>query len=136
MPVFRDAAALERHLKKAMDSLVAEVLITTQAELGSSKVSPIDSGRLRSSWFATEGTPSNEVAPEGADNPNSDAGELVVLSENTYYLTNSLPYAQSVAIAGEVVSKPANWFIDFVNTRIPKIQEAASRVIAKRFEVE
>ena len=37
MPVFRDPKRLQQHLKKAMDALQAEVVITTQAELGSRK---------------------------------------------------------------------------------------------------
>jgi hypothetical protein len=142
MPKFTDAKDLERHLKKAMDALVAEVLITAQAELGSTAVSPVDTGRFRSSWFAAEGSASTEVAPEGADDANEDARGLRVDSNQTYHLTNSLPYAQAIAVEGKTnpkvntKSKPANWFIDFVNTRIPKIQEGASRLIAKQFEVE
>jgi hypothetical protein len=135
MPVFRDAAALEKHLKKALDRLQAETLITTQAELGSARVSPIDTGRLRSSWFAAEGQASNEEAPEGTDSPNTDARGLRVDSSKEYHLTNNLPYAQSVAIGGHVVSKPVNWFIDFTNVRVPKIQEAAARVVKQEFSL-
>jgi hypothetical protein len=135
MPTFNNAKDLERHLKKALDALQAETLITTQAELGSARVSPIDTGRLRSSWFAAEGQASNEEAPEGTDSPNTDARGLRVDSSKEYHLTNNLPYAQSVAIGGHVVSKPVNWFIDFTNVRVPKIQEAAARVIKKRFEL-
>jgi hypothetical protein len=135
MPKFDKPEELERHLKKAMDALMAEVIVTTQAELGSSRVSPVDTGRLRSSWFAAEGSPSNEVAPEGANMPNSDATSLRVDSGKSYFLTNSLPYAQNVAIEGHVVSKPANWFHEFRDVRIPKIQEAASRVVKDRFEL-
>ena len=135
MPTFSNPKDLERHLKKAMDALVAEIITTVQAELGSSKVSPIDTGRLRSSWFAAEGSPSSQVAPEGTDSPNNDARELRVDSSKTYHLTNSLPYVQSVAIEGHVVSKPKNWFLDFHGVRILKIQEAASRVIKQQFEL-
>jgi len=184
MPKFTDAKDLERHLKKAMDSLVAEVLITTQSELGSSRVSPIDTGRFRSSWFAAEMAPSSEVVPEASakavgglrrrqakaaaknaqiqaageseglsqsaiDSQKSRAGSnglssyrpqdnatgLKVDSDRTYHLTNNLPYAQSVAIEGKVVSKPKNWFLDFTNVRIQKIQDAANRVIKQQFDL-
>jgi hypothetical protein len=133
MPAFSSAKDLERHLKIALDALQAEVLITVQAELGSAAVSPIDTGRFRSSWFAAEGNASDAVAPEGADSPNTDATGLRVDAAKEYHLTNSLPYAQSVAIEGNVVSKPANWFIDFRNVRIPKIQEAAARAVKAEF---
>ena len=78
MPRFTDPKKLARHLKKAADALTAEVLITTQASLGSAAISPVDTGRLRSSWFAAEGQASNAVAPEGADSPNTDATGLRV----------------------------------------------------------
>ena len=135
MPTFNRPEDLKRHLKRAMDSFAAEVIVTAQAELGSAAISPIDTGRLRSSWFAAEGSASNEVAPDGANTPNTDAQGLRVDSSKTYHLTNNLPYAQSVALEGHVVSKPANWFVDFVNVRIPKIQEAAGKLTKERFEL-
>jgi hypothetical protein len=135
MPKFTNAKDLERHLKKALDALQAETLITTQAELGSSKVSPIDTGRLRSSWFAAEGTASSEVPAEDANSPNTDATGLRVDSSKTYHLTSSLPYSQYICLEGKAVSKPANWFFDFVNVRIPKIQNAAARVTKQAFDL-
>jgi hypothetical protein len=135
MPTFNNAKDLERHMRRAMDALVAETLITTQAELGSTRVSPYQTGRFRSSWFAAEGSASSAVAPEGTDSPNTDATGLRVDSSKEYHLTNSLPYAQSVAIEGKVVSQPANWFIDFTNTRVPKIQDAAARVVKREYDL-
>ena len=135
MPTFRDAAALERHLKKAMDALQAEVIVTTQAKLGSTQVSPYDTGRFRSSWFAAEGSASSAVAPEGADSPNTDAMGLRVDSSKTYHLTNSLPYAESVAIAGHVVSQPKTWFTSFLNETIPRIQQTAAKVVKQQFDL-
>jgi hypothetical protein len=135
MPKFTRAADLEKHLKKALDRLQAETLITTQAELGSTKVSPYDSGRLRSSWFAAEGSASSAVPPEGTDSPNTDATGLRIDSSKTYHLTSNLPYTQRVALEGHVVSQPKNWFFDFQNARIPKIQEAAARVVKQEFDL-
>lgn len=135
MPKFSDPRDLERHLKRAMDSLTAEVITTVQAELGSAAVSPIDTGRLRSSWFAAEGAASSEVPPEGANSPNTDANSLRVDSSKTYHLTSNLPYSQYICLEGKAVSKPANWFHEFRDVRIPKIQEAAARVVAQRFDL-
>jgi hypothetical protein len=135
MPTFKDPAALERHLKKAMDALVAEVLISTQAELGSSRVSPISTGRLRSSWFAAEGSPSSAVPPEGTNSPNTDATGLRVDSSKTYHLTSSLSYSQYICLEGKAVSKPANWFIDFVIVRVPRIQNAAARAAKSTYDL-
>jgi hypothetical protein len=135
MPRFNNAKDLERHLKKALDSLQAEVLITTQAKLGSTQVSPYDTGRFRSSWFAAEGSASSAVAPEGADSPNTDATGLRVDSRKTYHLTNSLVYAQSVAIEGNVVSQPKTWFTSFRNETIPRIQQTAAKVVKQEFDL-
>ena len=129
MPVFRDADALERHLKKAMDALQFEVIKATQAQLGSKTVSPRDTGRFRSSWFAAEGTASSAVAPEGADSPNTDATGLRVDSSKTYHLTNSLVYAQSAAIEGNVRSQPRTWFTSFRNETIPQIQQDSAKAV-------
>jgi len=135
VPRFSNSKDLERHLKKALDRLQSEVIVTVQSELGSTKVSPYSTGRFRSSWFAAEGTASSAVAPEGTDSPNTDANGLRVDASKTYHLTNSLVYAQSVAIEGKVVSQPANWFIDFQNARVPRIQQAAARVVKNEFEL-
>jgi hypothetical protein len=135
MPRFDNAKDLAAHLKKALDTLQAETLITTQAELGSTKVSPYDTGRLRSSWFASEGSASSTVALEGTDSPNTDATGLRVDATKEYHLTNSLPYVQYVALEGHVVSQSKNWFFDFINARVPKIQAAAARVAKERFDL-
>ena len=135
MPRFTRSDDLAKHLKKALDRLQAEVVVTTQAELGSAAVSPINTGRLRSSWFAAEGSPSSEVPPEGTNSPNTDATGLRIDSSKTYHLTSSLPYSQYICLEGKAVSKPANWFIDFQNARIPKIQEAAARVVKQEFDL-
>ena len=141
MATFYNSKKLGKHLKKALDQLQAETLITTQAELGSSKVSPVDTGRFRSSWFAAEGSASTAYASEGADSPNEDAKSLKVDSRKTYHLTNNLPYAEAIAIEGRTnpeknqKSKPATWFTDFVNGRVPKIQAAAARVVKQKFEL-
>ena len=135
MATFKDPRKLQQHIKKALDALQAEVLITVQAELGSKAVSPIKTGRFRSSWFAAEGSASNSVAPEGSNSANNDATGLKVDSSKNYHLTNSLPYSERVAIEGKVVSKPAGWFKEFRDQRIPKIQTEAARQIKSEFDL-
>ena len=135
MPRFTRAKDLERHLKKAMDTLQTEVIVTTQDKLGSTAVSPVDTGRFRSSWFAAEGTASSAVAPEGADKANEDAKGLRIDSSKTYHLTNSLVYAQSVAIEGNVRSQKRTWFASFRNETIPRIQQTAAKVVKQQFDL-
>jgi hypothetical protein len=135
MPKFSNIRDLEKHLKRATDALLTEVIVTTQGRLGSAAISPIKDGRLRSSWFASEGSPSSEVPPEGANSPNTDAASLKVDSDKKYFLSSSLPYTQEVAIAGHVVSKPVNWFIDEMYVGLPKTAEKAAEVVKKRFDL-
>ena len=104
--------------------------------LAAQAISPYDTGRFRSSWFAAEGNSSNEVAPEGTiDSPNTDANGLKYDSRKTYHLTNNLPYAQSVAIEGKVVSQETTWFKDFREARIPKIQNEAGAQVKREFDL-
>ena len=135
MPVFKDPKKLAAYLKKAADALQAETVITTQAELGSKQISPYQTGRFRSSWFAAEGNSSNAVAPEGSDSPNKDATGLRYDSRKNYHLTNNLPYAQTIAIEGVVVSQEPTWFKDFRSSRIPKIQDEAARQVKREFDL-
>ena len=135
MPRFTDQKKLAKYLEKAASATLAESIITTQARLGSTAVSPYKDGRFRSSWFASEGSPSGEIAPEGADSPNTDARSLEVDYRRKYYLTNSLPYAQQLCVEGRVVSKDANWFRDFRKSQVPKIQEVAAKKVKQQFQL-
>ena len=135
MPVFKDPKRLAAHIKKALDFQVADTIISTQAGLGSASVSPVQTGRLRSSWFASEGNSSNAVAPEGANSANTDAQQLRVDSKRNYHLTNNLPYAQRVALEGHVKNKPVTWFRDFRDQVIPKIQAEAARQAKREFDL-
>ena len=135
MPVFKDPKKLAAHIKKALDFQVADTIISTQAGLGSASVSPVQTGRLRSSWFASEGNSSNAVAPEGANSANTDAEQLRVDSKRNYHLTNNLPYAQRVALEGHVKNKPVTWFRDFRDQVIPKIQAEAARQSKREFDL-
>ena len=135
MPRFTDPKRLKAYLEQAANATLAESIITTQARLGSTAVSPYSEGRFRSSWFASEGSPSGDTAPEGADSPNTDAESLKVDYRRKYYLTNSLPYSQQLCIEGIVVSKDKNWFRDFRKSQVPKIQQVAAKKVKQQFQL-
>lgn len=134
MAVFKDPKKLAAHLKKALDAQVAATLISVQDELGSEAISPVDTGRFRSNWFAAEGTASTETT-EALNSPNTDATGLRVDSRKDYHLTNSLQYAQIIAIEGKVVSKDSTWFKSFRSSRIPKIQKEAAKQVKQQFDL-
>ncbi len=134
MAVFKDPKKLEAHLRKALDAQVAETLISVQSELGSAAVSPVDTGRFRSNWFAAEGSASSETT-EATNTPQTDATGLRVDSRKEYHLTNSLQYAQIIAIEGRVISKDPTWFKSFRSSRIPKIQAEAAKQVKQQFDL-
>jgi hypothetical protein len=135
MPAFSNAKDLERHLKKALDAFVFETIKATQGAIGSDAVHPYLTGRMRSGWFSQEGSPSNAVPPEGADSPSTDASSLRVDSSKEYHLTNNLPYAQYICLEEGAVSKSKNWFIDFRDVTIGKIQADAAAKTKAQFDL-
>lgn len=145
MPTFDDPRELRRHLERAAAAQLRLTVIQAQADLGSSAVSPIDTGRFRSSWFASKGNASGQVAPEGANAPRTDAQALLLTHRDEVHLTNSLPYAEALALGenlppswggtNRVISKPATWFKDFRDHRLPKISEAAARHTKKEYDL-
>ena len=135
MPRFTDPKKLAKYLEDAASATLAESIITTQAELGKDTVSPVDEGRFKSSWFASEGSPSRQMAPEGTNSPNTDAQSLKVDYRRKYYLANSLPYAQSLCIEGRVVDQPPNWFRDFRKSRVPTLGNEAAKKVKQQFQL-
>lgn len=145
MALFTDPVLLRRHLEEALAQQLRLSVIQTQAELGSSAISPVDTGRLRSSWFASIGTPSDAVAPEGANAPNTDAQALRLRYTDQVHLTNSLPYAEAIALGinmppswggvHRVVSQDPTWFYRFRDDRMPKIADAAGRLTKQEFDL-
>lgn len=125
----RDISNLSGDLRKALTRVQAESLVSIQAELGDAAVSPRDKGRFRSSWFASIGSPSNAVAPEGADSPNTDAVGLNPTLKQTAFLTNNLPYAETVAVEGRTTSQPSTWFHQFRDQRVPQLMAEAAETI-------
>ncbi len=145
MPEFTDPAKLAKHIEKALGELKKEVVVTSQARLGSTAVSPRETGRLRSSWFAAEGSASSSTPAEGADSPQTDAQGLTVDPKKEYHLTSNLPYSEAVALGtstpaswggqNQVKSADPNWFLDFVNNETPKIAKKAGEVVKRRFDL-
>ena len=146
MPRFNRARDLQAHLEKALGELQKETVVTAQARLGSTALSPRDSGRLRSSWFASAGDASTAVAPEGADAPQTDAEALTIDWRREYHLINNLPYTLPIALGvnlppswggvHRVVSAPRDWFIRFRDIELPtQIQPEAAATTKRRFEL-
>ena len=149
MPRFTDTKKLFNYLRKAEAATLKETIVTVQAQLTSSRLHPVDSGRMRASWYATEGTPSQLVPLVTEGKRPNDARALEVRPGSVYFLVNNLPYAKPVALGenlplswgGEPRAKKRgkgvdpNWFKNFRDVRIPDIQEEAARTIKRRFDL-
>ena len=96
-------------LEKFLNKTLKYALITWQADLSSTDVSPVDEGRLRSNWFAKADSSSDETTDD-LNSPQTDAEELPLDYKRRYHLTNNLDYAERLAFGDYAVSKPKNWF--------------------------
>ena len=105
-------------------SLVLKGTITKfQEDLSSTKVSPVNEGRLRSNWFASVGT--NESTTEAENRPQTDASDLPLDWKKKNNLVNNLPYAERLAFGNYAVSQPKNWFPAYFNANGQKVVDGA-----------
>ena len=103
---------LVKDVNEAINKGLARFLTNTQSKLSAS--SPVDTGRLASSWFIGENIPNRDEAPEqgkpsqykdGAKVPGSgETGPITierfkgkVTTDNDYWISNNLPYAARAA---------------------------------------
>ena len=121
-----------KEMTEAMDRGFAKFIVNTQSKLSAG--SPVDTGRLASSWFINKGTPNRSVAPESGTPakrrvvngvsvkiPGSNSPVVTVTPytgkitlDGTWYVSNSLPYAQRAAFdpgyVGRIGGSKGAWF--------------------------
>ena len=115
---FRGVEIVEE-IDKALDKGLARFLINTQSKLSAS--SPIDTGRLASSWMIGKGVPNRDVAPEMEEGSEptikSYAGEITM--DGDWYISNSLVYAERAALdpgyVGRRGGSAGDWFTRIEN---------------------
>ena len=85
---------------KGVDKAFAEYLINTQSKLAAA--SPVDTGRLAASWRVAKGTADDTVEPPreepGSTKPAKVPNPLQIKFDGTWYITNSLPYAERAGL--------------------------------------
>ena len=85
---------------KGVDQAFAQYLINTQSKL--SAASPVDTGRLAASWRVAKGSPDTSVEPPreeaGSSKPAKVPNPLQIQFDGTWYITNSLPYAERAGL--------------------------------------
>ena len=111
---FRGVEIVEE-IDKALDKGLARFLINTQSKLSAS--SPIDTGRLASSWMIGKGVPDRDVAPEMEEGSEVDDQALYRRDHDGvdhWYISNSLPYAERAALDPGYVGRrgggAGDWF--------------------------
>ena len=117
------AKGLADKIEDALNAGVAKFMANTQSKLSAS--SPIDTGRLASSWMPGYGSPDRETRPEDWAEPGANrvVVEPVKTQEvsvrNTNYISNSLPYAERAAMDPGYVGRrgggSGDWFSRVVN---------------------
>ena len=102
-------AEIVREIDEALDKGLARFIINTQSKLIAA--SPVDSGRLASSWFVGKGVPNRDEAPvrkgsgkndawqSGIDQPvfTREKPDFKITMDSDHYISNSLPYAERAA---------------------------------------
>ena len=117
-----------KEIDKALDKGLARFLINTQSKLSAS--SPIDTGRLASSWMVGKGVPDRSVAPEMEEGSEPTitrySGEITLDSD--WYISNSLPYAERAAFDPGYVGRrgggAGDWFTKIQNNLDKDAQRA------------
>jgi len=104
-----------KEVTEAMDRGFAKFITNTQSKLSAG--SPVDTGRLASSWMISKSTPNRSVPPEtgipaeretingvsvkvpGTNSPDVSITPYTgkITMDGTWYVSSSLPYAQKAA---------------------------------------
>jgi len=123
-------------IQEALDKALGEHLLKLQKDLGTD--APKDTGRFASSWFIGQDTPDRSVRGENWAEP----GDQRVVSpgysgrieyDGTWFVSNSLPYAERVSFEPTYAKGGASggdWFTAITN-QIPAQWEKISRKYLK-----
>ena len=111
-----------KEIDDALDKGLARFLINTQSKL--SAASPLDSGRLASSWFVGKGVPNRSQRPENWAEPGEKRVEVeepsgTITLDSDYFISNNLPYAEIAAFdpgySGRRGGGAGDWFTKIQN---------------------
>ena len=111
-------------LEKALDDALTRLVVNTQSKLSAG--SPVDTGRLASSWMVGEDEPDTSVAPE-RDGPGSSVTiekyEGPITFGHDFHVSNNLPYAARAAYDPGYVGRrgggAGDWYT-MVTNALPK----------------
>ena len=110
-----------KKIDKMLDKGLAKFLFNTQSKL--SAASPVDTGRLASSWVLGKGMPNRESEPErkekGSVVVTRQYNEGEITMDSDWFVSNNLPYAERAAYdpgyIGRVGGGAGDWFSVVIN---------------------
>lgn len=113
-------------IEKALDKGLRRLVINTQSKLAAG--SPVDTGRLASSWMIGEDQPDTSTRPENWAEPGDKRVEVKtyegpITFGHDFYVSNSVPYAARAAwdpgYVGRRGGGAGDWFT-MVTNALPK----------------
>jgi len=117
-----------KEIDEALDKGLARFLINTQSKLSAS--SPIDTGRLASSWMIGKGVPDRNVPPE-RDSPGSvniEAYSGPIKMDSDWWISSNLPYTERAAFDPGYIGRrgggAGDWFSRIENNLSKDAQRA------------
>ena len=128
---------LVEDISQAIDKGLARFVVGTQSKLSAS--SPIDTGRLASSWFVGENVPNRSEAPEREEPaaPSIERFKGKISAENEYWISKSLVYAARAAYdpgyQGRRGGGNGAWFSEIQNN-LPKDMDRAMNYWLKKIK--
>ena len=124
-------------VQKALNDGQAKLVINTQSKLSAS--SPVDSGRLASSWFVGKGQPDLKVRPESWAESGDERVEVEKPDPNSikfnsdHYITNNLPYAERASTDPRYVGRRGNVEADWFSRIENQLDQDAKRIFEREF---
>ena len=110
---------LVNDISEAIDKGLARFVTNTQSKL--SAASPIQTGRLASSWFVGENIPNREVPPERDEPGPVEVKRLgkKITADSDYWISSNLPYTAKAAFdpgyTGRRGGGSGAWFSEIEN---------------------
>ena len=89
--------AFSKQAKIDIDEVARTVLFNISN--GAINDTPVDSGRARSNWFASTGSPIRKILKTGRRDPLKNVNEKIITAIQNgkkYYLSNNLPYIEAL----------------------------------------
>ena len=123
-----------KDIRKALDRGQAQFITNTQSKLSAG--SPVDTGRLASSWFVGKGSPDRSTTPErnepGSVTIEEYPGEITF--DGDWWVSNNLPYAARAAYDPGYVGRAGGgngaWFSVVINN----LQKDADRIFQRELK--